>query len=81
MVGKIIETIPGLRGYWGIDFNDCDGEPALIEVNPRLTPSYPYYSKMHYPNISLAPAEIALHGTMEKFPSSIELLASNKNWS
>ncbi|MEE8483574.1 MAG: ATP-grasp domain-containing protein [Nitrospinota bacterium] len=81
MVGKIIETIPGLRGYWGIDFNDHDGEPALIEINPRITASYPYYSKMHYLNISLPPAEIALHGAMGKFPSLIELLASNKDWS
>ncbi len=87
MVGKIIETIPGLRGYWGIDFNDYEGEPALIEINPRMTASYPHYSKMHYLNISLAPAchlqvvEAALDGRIEKSSSLIELLASNKYWS
>jgi len=44
MVLEIKEKIPGLGGYWGIDFVDYRGEPVLIEINPRLTSSYPVYS-------------------------------------
>jgi predicted ATP-grasp superfamily ATP-dependent carboligase len=44
MVKKINRLIPGLRGYWGVDFIDDDGSLTLIEINPRLTTSYPVYS-------------------------------------
>lgn len=36
---KINETIPGLRGYWGVDFVMTPTGPVVIEVNPRLTAS------------------------------------------
>jgi len=45
MIMTIIKNIDGLRGYWGIDFIESDGEIYLIEINPRLTTSYPLYSK------------------------------------
>ena len=44
MVQKISRLIPGLRGYWGIDFIESGGRLTLIEINPRLTTSYPIYS-------------------------------------
>jgi predicted ATP-grasp superfamily ATP-dependent carboligase len=47
MIKIIKEKIPGLSGYWGVDFVDTDNGPVLIEVNPRLTLSYSLYS----PNI------------------------------
>lgn len=38
MVAAVQRAIPGLWGYWGIDCVLPDeGEPVLIEVNPRLT--------------------------------------------
>ncbi len=43
MINAIREKIPGLAGYWGIDFIDAADGPALMEINPRLTSSYPLY--------------------------------------
>lgn len=44
MIKKVCRLIPGLAGYFGIDFIDCDGRLTLIEINPRLTTSYPIYA-------------------------------------
>jgi predicted ATP-grasp superfamily ATP-dependent carboligase len=33
-------TIPGLRGYIGVDLVLADAGPLVIEVNPRLTTAY-----------------------------------------
>ncbi|TBR21541.1 MAG: ATP-grasp domain-containing protein, partial [Candidatus Nitrosotenuis sp.] len=43
MARAVKSAIPSLRGYWGMDFIDDGGRLALIEVNPRLTSSYPLY--------------------------------------
>ncbi|MDH5637979.1 MAG: ATP-grasp domain-containing protein, partial [Nitrospinota bacterium] len=32
--------IPGLAGFWGIDYIMTPDGPVVIEVNPRLTTSY-----------------------------------------
>jgi predicted ATP-grasp superfamily ATP-dependent carboligase len=37
---RVAATIPGLRGYFGIDFVRTSAGPLVIEVNPRLTSSY-----------------------------------------
>lgn len=44
MARAVKSAIPTLRGYWGMDFIDDGGALTLIEVNPRLTSSYPLYS-------------------------------------
>ncbi|MBI5636592.1 MAG: ATP-grasp domain-containing protein [Nitrospinae bacterium] len=45
MARAVKSAIPALRGYWGMDFiDDGFGALTLIEVNPRLTSSYPLYS-------------------------------------
>ncbi len=44
MARAVKSAIPTLRGYWGMDFVDDGGALTLIEVNPRLTSSYPLYS-------------------------------------
>ncbi len=44
MARAVKRAIPALRGYWGMDFIDDGGALTLIEVNPRLTSSYPLYS-------------------------------------
>lgn len=36
---RINEAIPGLRGYWGVDYVMTGNGPVVIEVNPRLTTS------------------------------------------
>ncbi len=43
MITAVRGRIPGLNGYWGIDFIDGADGPALMEINPRLTSSYPLY--------------------------------------
>jgi predicted ATP-grasp superfamily ATP-dependent carboligase len=37
---RVASAIPGLRGYFGIDFVRTSTGPVVIEVNPRLTTSY-----------------------------------------
>ncbi len=52
MARAVKSAIPGLRGYWGIDFiDDGTGMLTLVEVNPRLTSSYALYSSASRFNI------------------------------
>jgi tyramine---L-glutamate ligase len=37
---KVTESVPGLRGYIGVDIVLTEQGPCVIEVNPRLTTSY-----------------------------------------
>lgn len=37
---QIFESIPGLRGFVGVDLIITDSEAIVIEVNPRLTTAY-----------------------------------------
>lgn len=42
MVRRCVDSVPGLRGYFGIDFirPQSGGEPVIVEINPRVTTSY-----------------------------------------
>ena len=40
MADSVAAAIPGLHGYFGIDFVHTTAGPVVIEVNPRLTSSY-----------------------------------------
>ncbi|MBI3795097.1 MAG: ATP-grasp domain-containing protein [Nitrospinae bacterium] len=46
IVRSVKEHVPGLEGYWGVDFIDAEEGPVLIEVNPRLTSSFPLYPEL-----------------------------------
>jgi tyramine---L-glutamate ligase len=37
---RVAAAIPGLRGYFGIDWVQTAAGPRVIEINPRLTTSY-----------------------------------------
>lgn len=39
LAGGIKKAVPGLAGYWGVDFVMTQAGPVAIEVNPRLTTS------------------------------------------
>lgn len=54
MAEAVRNKVPELFGYWGMDFVETHGGPVLIEVNPRLTSSYPLY-------IATAPFNIPLY--------------------
>ncbi|MDH5541401.1 MAG: ATP-grasp domain-containing protein [Nitrospinota bacterium] len=45
ILGRLWEVSDRLAGYFGVDFIDNGKEIIIIEVNPRLTTSYPLYSK------------------------------------
>ncbi|VAX20561.1 hypothetical protein MNBD_NITROSPINAE02-1098 [hydrothermal vent metagenome] len=45
LVNQIKGAIPGLNGYWGIDYVESRSGPVVIEVNPRFTSSYWALSK------------------------------------
>jgi tyramine---L-glutamate ligase len=40
LAGRVASALPGLGGYFGIDYVDHASGPVVIEVNPRLTTSY-----------------------------------------
>ncbi len=41
LAGRVVAAIGGLRGYVGIDLQLTPAGPVVIELNPRLTSSYP----------------------------------------
>ncbi len=60
LVNRIKKTIPGLNGYWGLDYIDTNESPVVIEVNPRLTTSYSALSEA----LCVNPAEMILNIAM-----------------
>ena len=58
LVAQVYAAVPGLRGWWGIDFvlpdEPFEGsrDPVLIEVNPRLTTSYLGYRALTPDNLA-----------------------------
>ncbi|MGH8531622.1 MAG: ATP-grasp domain-containing protein [Gammaproteobacteria bacterium] len=40
LVSRILEAMPRLRGYIGIDLVITDSGPVVMEINPRLTEAY-----------------------------------------
>jgi len=40
LASRILEAVPGLRGYIGIDLVITDSGPVVMEINPRLTEAY-----------------------------------------
>ncbi len=58
LVAQVYNAVPGLRGWWGIDFvipeEPFEGsfDPVLIEVNPRLTTSYLGYRALTPDNLA-----------------------------
>ncbi|NNJ27842.1 hypothetical protein LzC2_39520 [Planctomycetes bacterium LzC2] len=58
LVAQVYNAVPGLRGWWGIDFVIPDKpfegslDPVLIEVNPRLTTSYLGYRALTPDNLA-----------------------------
>jgi predicted ATP-grasp superfamily ATP-dependent carboligase len=54
---NLIRTLPGLKGYVGVDILLTENEVLLIEINPRLTTSYVGLRSA----LGLNPAELILH--------------------
>lgn len=54
MVRRCVDAVPGLRGYFGIDFicPPSGGEPVIVEINPRVTSSYLGYRAATRMNLS-----------------------------
>lgn len=49
------ETVPGLRGYMGVDLIapvDSQSTPIVVEINPRLTTSYLGYRQLTAENLA-----------------------------
>ncbi len=50
---RAIASVPGLRGYVGVDLIlPDDGPPVVVEINPRLTSSYHGYRHLAANNIA-----------------------------
>jgi predicted ATP-grasp superfamily ATP-dependent carboligase len=48
-----VESVPGLRGYVGVDLVlPNDGPPVIVEINPRLTSSYLGYRRIAKANLA-----------------------------
>jgi len=55
LIRRVIESIPGLEGYIGIDFivpENRTEEAVIVEVNPRLTTSYLGYRRLANCNLA-----------------------------
>ncbi len=65
---KIIETIPGLKGYFGIDLIRSNEGYKIIEINPRLTTSYTGIRKVININIAEAVFDAVIYG---RLPESV----------
>ena len=59
IAAAVVEAIPGLWGYIGIDLVDAPHGPLVLEVNPRLTTSYVGLGRA----IGMNPAELVLRLT------------------
>ena len=59
---QLIEIIPGLQGYIGVDIVVKDNEIFLVEINPRLTTSYAGIGT----SIGINPAALMLDCFMHK---------------
>ncbi|RLE54661.1 MAG: hypothetical protein DRJ40_10520 [Thermoprotei archaeon] len=53
LVRRVVEELPGLRGYVGFDVIYHGGSLYVVEVNPRLTTSYVGLSKLLGPKAGL----------------------------
>lgn len=71
---EVVQAIPGLKGYVGIDLVLTDHDAVVIEVNPRLTTSYVGVRKVLRQN----PAALildAVAGTLPD-PAAIHIVGS-----
>jgi predicted ATP-grasp superfamily ATP-dependent carboligase len=47
MLRKLAAAMPDFRGWLGVDFVcEVDGEPRIVEINPRLCTSYVGYRQL-----------------------------------
>jgi predicted ATP-grasp superfamily ATP-dependent carboligase len=77
IVKKIIEVIPGLKGYFGVDLVKGISGYKVIEINPRLTTSYTGLRKVI--NINLAEA-IYNAVTRDRLPEGINIRGNLLFW-
>ncbi|MDE2180860.1 MAG: ATP-grasp domain-containing protein [candidate division NC10 bacterium] len=71
---EVIQAIPGLKGYVGIDLVLTDHDAVVIDVNPRLTTSYVGVRQVLRQN----PAALILDAVAGKLPdpAAIQLVGS-----
>jgi tyramine---L-glutamate ligase len=72
--GEVIQAIPGLKGYVGVDLVLTDHDAVVIEVNPRLTTSYVGVRKVLRQNL----AALILDAVAGKLPNpaAIDIVGS-----
>ncbi len=68
MVKDLHQTLPGLRGYFGVDLVLTRSGPVFIEVNPRLTTSYIGLRRAFSANLAKAILTSAV-GRLPKLPT------------
>jgi predicted ATP-grasp superfamily ATP-dependent carboligase len=70
---NVIKTLPGLRGYIGVDIIITENEVLLVEINPRLTTSYAGLK----PTLGINPASLILQTFTNKKLPQVDLTADN----
>ncbi|MCZ7626603.1 MAG: hypothetical protein C3F12_02120 [Candidatus Methylomirabilota bacterium] len=66
---EVVQAIPGLKGYVGIDLVLTDDDAVVIEVNPRLTTSYVGLRKVLRQNL----AALMLDAAAGKLPDPADI--------
>jgi predicted ATP-grasp superfamily ATP-dependent carboligase len=66
---KLVESVPDLRGYVGVDFVLAEDEAVAIEVNPRLTTSYIGLKSV----VNFNPAQAIVNAVLKReLPTQVE---------
>jgi predicted ATP-grasp superfamily ATP-dependent carboligase len=69
MAEKLVKSVPGLRGYVGVDFVLIEEAAVVVEVNPRLTTSYVGLRR----GVNFNPAQAIANAVLKsELPSQIE---------
>ena len=69
VVEKIAKSLPGLKGYVGIDYVDSNNEIYVVDINPRLSTSYVGLNRALKHN----PARLCIDAVMHQLlPENIE---------
>ncbi|MDE2059247.1 MAG: ATP-grasp domain-containing protein [candidate division NC10 bacterium] len=69
LVEEVVQAVPGLKGYVGVDLVLADHDAVVIEVNPRITTSYVGVRQVLRQN----PAALILDAVAGKLPNAAEI--------
>jgi len=68
----LMNLIPGLRGFVGVDYIETVAGPVVLEINPRLTTSYVAMSD----SLGINTAQLILDACLERKATTTRTLGA-----